>query len=164
MASVQAAVMVEPGKIEVREFDRPQIGGDELLLKIESTGICGSDKHMYAGHMGLQFPVVPGHELVGTIEELGAEALERMAVVGGAVKEGDRITTTDPDAKQDDQQPESRQIVGHGLAETWSQFVHHGFASHLPTGAPCVQDQATSGAVLPVKVPLVHTVLTSNIS
>ena len=94
MASVQAAVMVEPGKIEVREFDRPQIGGDELLLKIESTGICGSDKHMYAGHMGLQFPVVPGHELVGTIEELGAEALERMAVVGGAVKEGDRITTT----------------------------------------------------------------------
>ena len=85
MASVQAAVMIEPGKIEVREFDRPQIGGDELLLKIESTGICGSDKHMYAGHMGLQFPVVPGHELVGTIEELGPEALECMAVVGGAV-------------------------------------------------------------------------------
>ncbi len=94
MASVQAAVMVEPGQIEVREFDRPQIGADELLLKIERTGICGSDKHMYAGHMGLQFPVVPGHELVGTIEELGANAMDHMAVVGGPVREGDRITTT----------------------------------------------------------------------
>ena len=88
MASVQAAVMVEPGQIEVREFDRPQIGADELLLKIERTGICGSDKHMYAGHMGLQFPVVPGHELVGTIEELGADAMDHMAVVGGPVREG----------------------------------------------------------------------------
>ena len=94
MASVQAAVMTEPGHIEVREFDRPSIGADELLLKIESTGICGSDKHIFAGLMGLQFPLIPGHELVGTIEELGSQALDHMAVVGGPVKEGDRITTT----------------------------------------------------------------------
>ena len=46
MASVQVAVMVEPGRIEVREFNRPQISADELLLKIERTGICGSDKYM----------------------------------------------------------------------------------------------------------------------
>ena len=86
--------MVEPRRIEVREFNRPQINADKLLLKIERTGICGSDKHLYAGHMGLQFPVVPSHELVGTIEELGTNAMEHMAVVGGPVREGDRITTT----------------------------------------------------------------------
>ena len=94
MASVQDSVMVEPRRIEVREFNRPQINADKLLLKIERTGICGSDKHLYAGHMGLQFPVVPSHELVGTIEELGTNAMEHMAVVGGPVREGDRITTT----------------------------------------------------------------------
>ena len=94
MSTIQAAVMTEPGHIELRSFERPQIAPTELLLKIERTGICGSDKHMYAGHMGLQFPVGPGHELVGTIEELGADAMDHMAVVGGRVREGDRITTT----------------------------------------------------------------------
>lgn len=94
MSSINAAVMTQPGEIEVRSFPRPQIADDEVLLKIESTGICGSDKHMYAGHMGLQFPVIPGHELVGTIAEIGPRAHESMAVVGGPLKEGDRVTTT----------------------------------------------------------------------
>ena len=43
-----------------------------MELKIERTGICGSDKHMYAGHMSLPFPIIPGHELVGTVEAMGA--------------------------------------------------------------------------------------------
>jgi L-iditol 2-dehydrogenase len=94
MSSVNAAVMTEPGTIELREFPKPEIADDEILLKVERTGICGSDKHMYAGHMPLQFPIVPGHELVGVIEELGARAAEEMAVVGGALAVGDRVTTT----------------------------------------------------------------------
>ena len=94
MASIQAAVMTAPGQIEMREIERGPIGDDELLLKIERTGICGSDKHMYAGHMGLPFPIIPGHELVGTIEELGSKATDAMAIVGGPIREGDRITTT----------------------------------------------------------------------
>ncbi len=94
MSTIQAAVMTEPGHIELRPFERPQIAPTELLLKIERTGICGSDKHMYAGHMALKFPLVPGHELVGTVAELGAEATEHLAIVGGPIKEGDRITTT----------------------------------------------------------------------
>jgi len=94
VTSIRAAVMTAPGALEVRELPRPEIGPDELLLKIERTGICGSDKHMYAGHMALQFPVIPGHELVGTVAELGSAAGEAMAVVGGALAEGDRVTTT----------------------------------------------------------------------
>jgi threonine dehydrogenase-like Zn-dependent dehydrogenase len=91
--TIQAAVMTEPGRMELREFARPSIGDDEILLKVERTGICGSDKHMFAGHMPLQFPVIPGHELVGTIEELGSQAAATMAVVGGPIEPGDRITT-----------------------------------------------------------------------
>ena len=94
MSTIQAAVMTAPGHLELREFERPQIAPGELLLKVESTGICGSDKHMYAGHMALKFPIVAGHELVGTVAELGSEAAENLAIVGGPIKEGDRITTT----------------------------------------------------------------------
>ena len=92
--SIQAAVMAEPGRVEIRDFERPHIGSRDLLLKIERTGICGSDKHIYAGHMPLAFPVIPGHELVGTIAELGDEAAATMAVGGGPLAEGDRVTTT----------------------------------------------------------------------
>ena len=45
-STVQAAVMTAPGKMEIREFPRPAIGDDDILMKIERTGICGSDKHM----------------------------------------------------------------------------------------------------------------------
>ena len=94
MPTIQAAVMTEPGHLELREFEKPRIGPDEMLLKVERTGICGSDKHMYAGHMALKFPVIPGHELVGTVAEMGPKAAEKLVIVGGPVKEGDRVTTT----------------------------------------------------------------------
>ena len=94
MASIRSAVMAAPGELEVRELPRPEIRPDQLLLKVEQTGICGSDKHMYAGHMALQFPVIPGHELVGIVEELGDRASDHMAIVGGPLAAGDRVTTT----------------------------------------------------------------------
>ena len=56
MTQIQAAIMTGPGQIAVRSYPKPQIGDDEVLLKIERTGICGSDKHMFAGHMALSFP------------------------------------------------------------------------------------------------------------
>ncbi len=94
MPTIQAAVMTAPGQIELQEFNKPEITSGEALIKINQTGICGSDKHMYAGHMGLSFPVIPGHELVGTVEAIDAQAAAQMAIVGGPIKEGDRVTTT----------------------------------------------------------------------
>ena len=89
---VQAAVMLQPGQIEIREFDKPTPANDSLLLQVDKVGICGSDKHMYLGHTALKFPVIPGHEVVGTVAELGTEANQVMNVMGGPIKEGDRIT------------------------------------------------------------------------
>ena len=94
MSQIQAAIMTGPGQIAVRSYPKPQIGDDEVLLKIERTGICGSDKHMFAGHMALPFPVIPGHELVGIVEEMGPAAADSLAIVGGPVAVGDRVTTT----------------------------------------------------------------------
>ncbi len=89
---VQAAVMLQPGHIEIREFDKPIPAEDSLLLQVDKVGICGSDKHMYLGHTALRFPVIPGHEVVGTVAEIGKNANQIMNVMGGPIKEGDRIT------------------------------------------------------------------------
>jgi len=89
--TVRAAVLVEPKRIELREFPRPAIGRDDALLRIEACGICGSDYEQYEGvapqHEDYtQFPVIPGHEPLGVIEEIGAEARQRWGV-----SEGDRV-------------------------------------------------------------------------
>lgn len=92
MPKVTAAVMVEPGRIELQRFERPTPASDSLLMKVDELGICGSDKHMYLGHTPLNFPVIPGHEVVGTATEIGKDANSAMNVIGGPIKEGDKIT------------------------------------------------------------------------
>ena len=89
---VQAAVMLQPGQIEIREYDKPSPEDDSLILQVDKVGICGSDKHMYLGHTALKFPVIPGHEVVGTVAEIGKNANKVMNVMGGPIKTGDRIT------------------------------------------------------------------------
>jgi threonine dehydrogenase-like Zn-dependent dehydrogenase len=84
---VRAAVQVRPRTIEVREFPRPQIGPDDGLLRVEANGICGSDVEMFKGHMrGDRGPVVPGHEPMGIVEEVGERAAQRWGV-----QPGDRV-------------------------------------------------------------------------
>ena len=89
--TVRAAVLVKPKTIEFREFARPPIGRDDALLRIEACGICGSDYEQYEGvapqHEDYtQYPVIPGHEPLGVIEEIGVEARQRWGVA-----EGDRV-------------------------------------------------------------------------
>jgi threonine dehydrogenase-like Zn-dependent dehydrogenase len=91
MAKARAAVQVADRKIELREFDvpsDPQPGG--ALLKVEASGICGSDVEQYSGAMNatglLQYPVIPGHEPIGRIAKISPEA-QRI----WGVKEGDRV-------------------------------------------------------------------------
>jgi 2-desacetyl-2-hydroxyethyl bacteriochlorophyllide A dehydrogenase len=68
---MQAAFCAEPGKIELREVAPPQPGAGQVLVKVRSCGICGSDLHYY--HGGLPPPVVcPGHEISGEVAEVGA--------------------------------------------------------------------------------------------
>ena len=88
----RACVLVEPGKIEIQNFDIPEVAEDSALLKVESCGICGTDKHILLGHSPTApFPFVAGHEFIGTIVKLGKKASEVMAVFGGPPQEGDRV-------------------------------------------------------------------------
>ena len=82
---VRGAVQTGPMAYEIREFERPSIGPDEGLLRVEACGVCGSDVEQYRGHLvrpGM-FPLIPGHEPLGVIEEVGERAAERWGVAVG---------------------------------------------------------------------------------
>ncbi len=66
------AIMTSPGKIEFRNIARPQPADDEILIKIERIGVCGSDIHVYHGlHPYTSYPVVQGHEVGGVVASFG---------------------------------------------------------------------------------------------
>ncbi|MGZ4494895.1 MAG: alcohol dehydrogenase catalytic domain-containing protein, partial [Nocardioides sp.] len=62
----------------------PDCPADGVLVRVGATGVCRSDWHAWRGHDPVALPHVPGHELAGTVAEVGAE------VTGFQV--GDRVT------------------------------------------------------------------------
>jgi L-iditol 2-dehydrogenase len=77
------------GTFTVREAEVPQPKTGEVLVKQEMCGVCGTDVHLYNGHMKAKFPLVMGHEPVGLIDELGSKVTSDYT--GRPVAEGDRI-------------------------------------------------------------------------
>jgi threonine dehydrogenase-like Zn-dependent dehydrogenase len=90
--TVAAATLVEPGRVEVRRYPYPsaavEAGG--AVLRVEVCGLCGTDVEQFHGRFtGSTWPdgpLVPGHEVVGVIEEIGADAAGRWGV-----QVGDRV-------------------------------------------------------------------------
>lgn len=66
-------VMTAPGEIEFREVPIPEIGENQVLVKMKRLGICGSDIHVYHGkHPYTKYPVTQGHEVSGQIIKIGS--------------------------------------------------------------------------------------------
>jgi threonine dehydrogenase-like Zn-dependent dehydrogenase len=89
MPKARAAVQIGPRRYELQDFEIPGVSPDDALLRVEACGLCGSDVDQYDGKldaMGLKFPVIPGHEPIGIIEEIGPEAGRRWNL-----KKGDRV-------------------------------------------------------------------------
>ena len=51
--TVKAVAMTAPGKMEMRSYPYPQTGRDSAILKVEMTGVCGTDKHIFKGEASL---------------------------------------------------------------------------------------------------------------
>jgi threonine dehydrogenase-like Zn-dependent dehydrogenase len=81
----RSVVQTGPRALELRELPLPaKIGPEEGLLRVDACGICGSDYEQYNGVMPhLPFPLIPGHEPVGTVVELGETAAKRWNVAVG---------------------------------------------------------------------------------
>jgi L-iditol 2-dehydrogenase len=79
---MQAAFITAPGRIELREAERPVPGPGDVLVKVRSCGICGSDLHTFNG----VFPTLgfcPGHEISGEVVAIGGSPTQ--------VQPGDRV-------------------------------------------------------------------------
>ena len=71
---MRAAMLVEPGRFELRDVPRPEPEPTEALIRIARTGICGTDMHIFHGHYAAEnLPMIPGHEFTGHIEALGED-------------------------------------------------------------------------------------------
>ena len=74
-------------KIELGEAPMPKIGPDDVLIKVQSVGVCGSDLHYYRsgaiGDFKVEFPFVLGHEAAGVVEDVGENVT--------TLKKGDRV-------------------------------------------------------------------------
>ncbi len=70
--TMRAAVLVEPGRFDVKDVPRPSPERDEVLVRIRRVGICGTDVHIFNGHYAAEnLPMIPGHEFTGAIAGLG---------------------------------------------------------------------------------------------
>jgi L-iditol 2-dehydrogenase len=97
----KAAVLVGPQKYEIQEIPIPELKEGDLLMKVEMSGICGTDKHTYIGQvkqyagteaeMDTPFPIIQGHENVGVVAKITKSAAENIEYYGQKLKEGDRI-------------------------------------------------------------------------
>ena len=83
---VLAAVAYPDLTIELKEFIAPEVTESTGLLKVDKTGICGSDWPYFKTYPSSKGPMILGHETVGTITAQGQEASSRWGV-----KEGDRV-------------------------------------------------------------------------
>ncbi len=83
---MQAAVIDKPGDIKLIEKDVPEINDNEVLVKVKSVGLCGSDIGLYQGKYGgpHSYPIIFGHEWSGEIVGKGKN------VIG--FKNNDRVT------------------------------------------------------------------------
>lgn len=73
-ATMRAAVLIAPGRFELREVPRPVPGRDEVVIRVLRTGICGTDLHMFHGHYAAdRLPIIPGHEFCGRVADIGAD-------------------------------------------------------------------------------------------
>ena len=70
---MKAVVVERIGSFAIREIDVPSIAPEEVLVRVRVTGLCRTDlKIIRVGHRDLVLPRVPGEEVVGVIEAIGA--------------------------------------------------------------------------------------------
>jgi 2-desacetyl-2-hydroxyethyl bacteriochlorophyllide A dehydrogenase len=84
---MRAVTFEAPGEVRVSEKPAPELGaGDEALVRVEATGVCGSDLHIYHGRVAIEPGFTIGHEYVGTVEAVGDGV--------ASVRPGDRVLGT----------------------------------------------------------------------
>lgn len=70
---MRALFLEQIGKLSLLEVERPAPRADELLVRVEACGICGTDRHLFLGEFPSRPPVTLGHEFSGIVEAVGSD-------------------------------------------------------------------------------------------
>jgi D-arabinitol dehydrogenase (NADP+) len=70
---MKAVVYQGPRDFSIQDVRAIEPGPTEIRISVHQTGLCGTDKHIHEGDFNAVFPLVPGHEIVGTVESIGDE-------------------------------------------------------------------------------------------
>lgn len=87
----KAAMLTSLKNFDIKEFPIPELGDDDILVKIEGCGICGTDAHEYKNDPFGLIPVVLGHEGTGEIVKMGKNVKKDSA--GVDLNLGDKVVT-----------------------------------------------------------------------
>ena len=74
LADVNAAILRSPRLLSVGPSPVPELGPQDALVRVGMAGLCGTDYRIWSGDRPVSYPLILGHEFVGRIEALGAEA------------------------------------------------------------------------------------------
>lgn len=157
----RAVTVSKPGKIFLSDYERPKPEFKDCLLKIEMTGVCGTDPHIIYDEKPLSwitekfYPFIPGHEFVGRIEEKGpdfpksdpdGEQLKRGDLVGVSIEDMDSAPcgkcyhcTTGFPVLCSSRIPREYTILKKGWQRSWAEFRYtHGMEAiyKLPDDIP----------------------------
>lgn len=80
---MKAAVLEKVRQISIKEVPTPEPREEEVLIRVHSCGLCGTDLKLYKGEYTARMPVILGHEAAGEVTELGANVK--------ALRVGDRV-------------------------------------------------------------------------
>ncbi|MDH7569986.1 MAG: zinc-dependent alcohol dehydrogenase family protein [Armatimonadota bacterium] len=81
---MRCVVIERPGVVRVEERPAPTLEPHQVKVRVSACGVCGTDVHIFHGGFRADYPVVPGHEFAGVVEEAGACVTH--------VRPGDRVT------------------------------------------------------------------------
>jgi 2-desacetyl-2-hydroxyethyl bacteriochlorophyllide A dehydrogenase len=81
---LKAAVLNKPKDVQVKDVETPEPGLDEVLIKIQACGVCGTDHSLFTGAFPAVYPVIIGHEFSGVVAATGTNVV--------SLQVGDRVT------------------------------------------------------------------------
>lgn len=88
----RVAMLTAPKHFEVKQFPIPEIGDDDILVKVEGCGVCGTDVHEWKGDPFGYIPLVLGHEGTGEVVQLGRNV--KCDTQGHPIHVGDKLVTS----------------------------------------------------------------------
>ena len=90
-ATARVAMLTELGKFELKEYPMPEVGDDDILVKVEGCGVCGTDAHEFKRDPFGLIPVALGHEGTGEVVKMGKNVKKDSA--GKDLNIGDKVVT-----------------------------------------------------------------------